>query len=677
MNSFTHSTRLFFLLLLSIADGGSLLCQVSIDDSFRNSIQRSRNGIDSVNSMLAFADHLINNKIYDASCLTWAEQAEKKSIAIKDFHGICKANQLKGIYYFNRSGWNESILAYETVLVNAKNLTDSRFRNQMNFKSLVGLAEVYNYMGDYVSALDYRLKGLKLIDSIQADASEHTSVYVSIANDFRHLNQRSKAIEYLEKAIEYIQDASDNIKLDYYYEYYQDLLLNEQLQESEKMLARYDSGVKYFALTPAQRLESAGIGHKLHGQYQLYHSGNFNKAVSEFKKYLDHSIELDNKTHIAIAYNKLGIAYDSLRQFNKAIEMYRHSFDICVAENIIDYGYKSAFSLAGNYEMTGDFKNAYHYSKFAYALKDTLDSREKLKELNFLEARYESSRKEKQIADLNLANTQQQLESLNKSRMLIIFGIGAFALLLLLGLLYINSRNRYLLAKKEQKINEEQIKTLEKQQEVLSMQGMISGQEAERTRIAKDLHDGLGGLFSTVKMYFSTLEHNEKDLRNNELFRKSFDMVDTAATEVRRIAHNMMPEVLLKMGLMNALTDLCNNITAGKKVSVSLQYNGMEQRLGQYTEIMLYRIVQELLNNIVKHANAGKALVQFIRDGERLSVTVEDDGNGFDTEEIAKGNNIGMETVKSRVAYLEGKIQIDSEPGIGTTVMMDFNLKPS
>jgi signal transduction histidine kinase len=201
---------------------------------------------------------------------------------------------------------------------------------------------------------------------------------------------------------------------------------------------------------------------------------------------------------------------------------------------------------------------------------------------------------------------------------------------------------------------------------------MVNGQEAERTRIAKDLHDGLGGLFSTVKMYFSTLEHEQQQLKENELFKKSYTMVDNAATEVRRIAHNMMPEVLLKLGLPNALQDLCNNISASRLIQVSLQINGMEKRLNASTEIMLYRIVQELLNNIVKHAQATEAIVQFIQSGNRLSVTVEDNGKGFNTLDTDLQKKAGLENIKSRVDYLNGSISFESTKDLGTTIMMDF-----
>jgi two-component system, NarL family, sensor kinase len=219
---------------------------------------------------------------------------------------------------------------------------------------------------------------------------------------------------------------------------------------------------------------------------------------------------------------------------------------------------------------------------------------------------------------------------------------------------------------------QEQIKFLERQQQVVSLQSMVNGQETERTRIAKDLHDGLGGLFSTVKMHFSTLHHEQKQLQTDPLFSKSYDLINTASEEVRRIAHNMMPEVLLKMGVVQATQELCNSISAGKLLKVAMQSYGMEKRLNASTEIMLYRIIQELLNNIIKHADATEAIVQFNREGNCLSVTVEDNGRGFSMNEGDEKITAGLSSVKSRVQYLNGQLSIDSQTEIGTTVLMSF-----
>jgi signal transduction histidine kinase len=126
--------------------------------------------------------------------------------------------------------------------------------------------------------------------------------------------------------------------------------------------------------------------------------------------------------------------------------------------------------------------------------------------------------------------------------------------------------------------------------------------------------------------------------------------------------------------LTEALQDFCNNISAGKLLNVTLQTYGMEKRLSASTEIMLYRIIQELVNNIIKHASATEAIIQINRQDNRLSLTIEDNGRGFDTKEAEEKRSMGMATVKSRVDYLNGKLTIDSRKDIGTTVMIDLLL---
>src|SRR6185503_19238452 len=220
----------------------------------------------------------------------------------------------------------------------------------------------------------------------------------------------------------------------------------------------------------------------------------------------------------------------------------------------------------------------------------------------------------------------------------------------------------------------ERIKTIEKEQQISSLQSMINGQETERTRIAKDLHDGLGGIFSTVKMHYSTLTKDTPGIKDNPLYKKTLDLINNASDELRKVAHNMMPEVLMKVGLAEALQDFCNNISSGKLLKITLQTFGMEKRLSSSTEIMLYRIIQELVNNIIKHAYATEAIIQINREGNRLSLTIEDNGRGFDTREAEEKRSMGMATVRSRVDYLNGRLTIDSRKDIGTTVMIDLLL---
>jgi signal transduction histidine kinase len=133
-----------------------------------------------------------------------------------------------------------------------------------------------------------------------------------------------------------------------------------------------------------------------------------------------------------------------------------------------------------------------------------------------------------------------------------------------------------------------------------------------------------------------------------------------------------MPEVLQKLGLMQALKDLCSTINAKNSLQVSLLDYGMEERLSLQTEIIIYRIVQELLSNVIKHSNATEAILQFNRSGNNINITVEDNGSGFVVQSPKDKLHTGIDIIKERVNFLNGDISIDSQPGIGTTVMISF-----
>jgi len=284
-----------------------------------------------------------------------------------------------------------------------------------------------------------------------------------------------------------------------------------------------------------------------------------------------------------------------------------------------------------------DFRKAYRYAELNKSYTDSASNIETKNNILNLEAKYKQEKNKKEIASLQLSNTEKELAVVKRNRLLLIGGAGSAILVLFLGMLYRNSRQKNIIAEKDKVLQEEQIRFLERQQ-----------------------------------LLFSTLQHERKELQQDPLFTKSYEMVNTASEEVRRVAHNMMPEVLIKLGLVQATQELCNSISAGKLLNVSMQSYGMDKRLNSSTEVMLFRIMQELLNNIIKHSHATEAIIQFNRDGNRLSVTVEDNGRGFNLSETDGKTHAGLSSVESRVSYLNGKLSIDSQQEIGTTVMMDF-----
>ena len=158
------------------------------------------------------------------------------------------------------------------------------------------------------------------------------------------------------------------------------------------------------------------------------------------------------------------------------------------------------------------------------------------------------------------------------------------------------------------------------------------------------------------------------------VFERSLDMIDTSIRELRRVAHNMMPEMLTQFGLDEALREYCHKINTAKILTVKYQSLGMAERVDKSIEIIIYRIVQELLNNTLKHAGATETFVQLIREGARLNIVVEDNGRGFAVDNVDNNKGAGLGNVRSRVEYLKGQLDIHSEPGKGTLVNIEFKI---
>lgn len=200
---------------------------------------------------------------------------------------------------------------------------------------------------------------------------------------------------------------------------------------------------------------------------------------------------------------------------------------------------------------------------------------------------------------------------------------------------------------------------------------MLEGQDEERNRIAADLHDRLGGILSVVRLHFKSLREKtyQLDAQSQKQYAITSELLNEACDTVRSISHDIGDSLLLSLGLVPALQDLGRAIEASRELDIHVIQDGLDHRLNSQIEINVFKIIQELISNVLKHADANIILIQLIlRADNILSVTVEDDGTGFnnDPQQIREG--MGMFSIRSRVKNLNGSISIDSQPGTGTTV---------
>src|SRR5690606_26862863 len=215
--------------------------------------------------------------------------------------------------------------------------------------------------------------------------------------------------------------------------------------------------------------------------------------------------------------------------------------------------------------------------------------------------------------------------------------------------------------------------SLEKERQsirISTLNAMLDGQEKERGRMARDLHDGLGGLLSSTKISLSQLTQQVTLPIKNDL-QKSLKQLDNAVEELRRVAHNLMPDLLIRYGLQEALKDYAVRMS-NEKLEVDVQVLHYNNDLDKDGQICVYRMIKELVNNAIKHACATQILIQVVQEEDAYYLTIEDDGKGFDVQQIKGNQSAGIHNIQSRIDFLKGKFQIYSEQQIGTSVEISF-----
>lgn len=303
--------------------------------------------------------------------------------------------------------------------------------------------------------------------------------------------------------------------------------------------------------------------------------------------------------------------------------------------------------LAELHEQRGNAAEALAHYKAYTALKDSILDRESLATLEELRTRYETERKDRQLAEQELAMAEGRALLERRRKWNLGLGLGAGALLAIALLLWRNKRNA-------DRLSAEKLERIQREREIDTIKAVLEGEERERQRVARELHDGIGVLLS------SALMHQRSD-GNGE--GTSSDLLEEACTEVRRISHAMMPGSLVRFGLPEALDELARQTGAGGDLQVRVSQFGMKQRLPEPIEVNLYRIAQEALNNALKYSGASTVEIELSREDDQVQLVIADDGRGLDPGLGQEGNGLG--NIRSRAALIGGRAEVRSTPGQG------------
>lgn len=566
--------------------------------------------------------------------------------------------ELTGIYLME--GKIDSLLFFsQNALAVARELNDSLKIGMSLFN--VGIA--YREQSEFEKAIDYSIRGRKIMEE-KGDKNIVMQMNDGLQLLYYTRLEYDKAIVYGEEAVLQARELKQK-------RFLAQVLINLSRNYIEKKA----SGKAHSLL-----LEAIDIGKELQDkQIEAVATSNLaelslrERDYTQTRKYIERSLvlyrELGSVDGEAVALKAMGITYLQQGDLINA-KVYAEKALLINRENKFKKEEVSVLRLLSSIAYANhDFAAGIDYDD-----KSNLILERMIKDLISqnsveLEKKYETEKKELKIRELEADKKVQQLSMRQKTIFIYITAAGAVILLII-------SLLSYRTYHQKQRLQQQRIAELETQQYLMATEAVLKGEEQERTRLAKDLHDGLGGMLSGIKYSLNTMKGNLIMTPDNaQAFERSMDMLDSSIKEMRRVAHNMMPEALVKFGLDTALKDFCNDINQSGALKANYQSIGLEnETIDQTTSITIYRIVQELINNTIKHAGAKNAIVQVSKSGSSLSITVEDDGKGFDTSLLKSVKGIGWSNIQNRVEFLKGKLDVHSQPGNGTSVLIEFNI---
>ena len=524
-------------------------------------------------------------------------------------------------------------------------------------KCLGNMSDIYESIGQGDKAVDARLQAVTILEKLLPTAASKEDVMHGLAIQYNNfattyadlfLNY-DKAFEYLKKAEGICRQAKDTSQL-------LEVLSNAAvLLTGEK---RFDEALKVsreaFAIS---RLADDNFlryhGYYCYG-YVLSAMNRMDSAVLLLRQSLEYANASNADYSIFAGTQALAMALGKQGAYKEEIALLENAYRGIPQDWALKYKSDIEEELANAYFKTGDYKAAYQHLENRFNFSDSVI---KIANNNIIaekETRYQTAQKEKELA-------QKQL-LLEKSRRYIVYALAfSVVVLLMAALIFLYYRNK-------RRLHQSQLQSLQKEKEIQLLQALMQGEEKERSRIARDLHDGVAGMLAAVKMHLST---SEGDIDSGS-YAKAVELLNEATAEVRKTSHNLMPEVLLQQGLDKALQHYCANISS-TSLQVHYYFVGEEQRYIDSFELSVYRIVQELLNNVFKHSRATEATVQLSIQDMVLSLSIEDNGIGLSKQAAGSSGGMGLESLKRRIRALNGNMELNTEEGVGVNAYLEFS----
>jgi signal transduction histidine kinase len=640
---------LFFFILNFISTSKSASQADSLEQSLKTATDTNKVNILNKLSMQYFESN-------GPKAIEFARQAIELSKTLNFQIGIVKAYNNIGIVHDVTGKYDSALYNYGLSLELSTKLNNKK--QMANTLNNIGL--VHWNKGEFDNALDYYLKSLKLFEDID-NKKGVANTLSNIGLIYTDLKKYKEALDYHIRALKMREQINDqygigvsqnNIGLTYGY------------MKEYALALEY---VKKALVTKQHNNDLYGQGITLSDIGVIY--GGFKKydlAIEYQLQSLAIRSKLNDKLGMANSYCMIAADYGKKGDYKTAIEYNLKALELANQLKAKKRLKKIYAELSHDYKKLSNYQKSLEYLEKYAKLNDTIYSEESASKIAEMQTRYETEKKDLEITrkDLEINNNQLELTKQKNQRTILLICI--LGICIIFYLLY--ARYKF---KQKSILSQE----LLRQQELRS-KAVIEAEENERARIARELHDGIGQHLSAVKLNLSNLEsllhlknEDEKKLMSNAL-----NIIDDSVKEVRHVSHSMIPGALMQAGLEPALRDFLNRLQVPGKLTIDFEAHGLGSQLESTTEIILFRVVQEAVNNVLKHAQASLVNIQLIQHENELVLMVEDNGIGFNQGELKK-EGIGLKNIRSRIAYLNGTLNIDSQPNNGTTITIEIPLK--
>lgn len=631
-----------------------------------------------------------------------------------------------GTAYLTQNQRADAIASFERAAQIHRRLAD----NKNLLTDLNQLGASYFQDGNNTRAISFYLEAAKLAERIN-DGNALPLIFTNIGQLMSVEKNYGQSVQYYKKAISLLKAPNQQ----------RDLgiatlnLANLYTEQSNYKQAAVEYNNALSAFVRSNFSKGIQVAYNNLGSVAL-RQNQFEQAIIPLEKSLAIAMESKNFTGLALTQQNIGYAYTHMGQYQKAEAQF-----IAAEKSALKYKNNAAvFAEIYNHRsqldsLTGNFKDAFIRRNRYMKIKDSLLNSTLNRQINELQIKYETEKKQKEIQQLNQQNTlqalnlqnqdvqlyqnkfklsqqqneinsnklslaQQQLRLRNNQNLLaqkqfesstrgqkikllseqntvqqlklnrntmIIYSIAAMFILgsIIIYLFYNRSRLKQAAILQSAVLHQQE----------LAAKGIIEAEEQERQRISADLHDGLGQLFTAVKMNMEIIAERYlvKQQDAEVLAEKTLAMVDESCVEVRSIAHQMMPNALLRSGLVSALRDFVNQVHSSR-LKITVETIGLDGRLENNIETVLYRVVQESVNNVIKHAQATLIDILLICDANEITITIEDNGKGFDSSDLKHFEGIGLRNMITRIEYLKGTVEISSAPGKGALIAIHVPL---